>query len=998
MPEFNISGTSVSFPYEPYQLQRDYMTKVIECLNNSTNGVLESPTGTGKTLSLLCSTLGWITQKKSEISKEIQSKLSEGHLNQLKDLQTKNLPMLKQLASTYSNFIDDKPPSLGVPKVIYASRTHSQLAQAMQELKKTSYNGMKAAIIGSREQLCIHPDVMKEPSNSTKIHLCKLKLTTRTCSFYHKVESTKDRPEFREATVLDIEDLVVAGRKNKCCPYFMSKEMVENADIIFMPYNYLIDPMARKANKVELHNTIVILDEAHNMEKICEDSVSIQMTSSEIAVCIDDVTHLMKSMSEGLEIETDDKKDFTIDDLAILKEDLLNLEKAVDAIKMPNNQGGVTFEGSYIFTLLDEANITSGNFHAKTALLDSLVGFLSNIADKNAFFRRGAGLQKLLDMLNIVFSGSSDEYKQNVGRCFKVHVDVEQQKSKPTSTVRDGWIQTKASTMMNKTAKIVSFWCFSPNFGMQQLLLRNVRCIILTSGTLAPLKPLISELGIPVSVRLENPHIVTSSQVCVKVISQGPDKEPLLSNYENRDNPKYLTSLGRTILSLCNVIPNGLLVFFTSYFILNKCRDTWQASGIWAQIHRVKAIFVEPQTKEAFVQTMKEYYDKVNDSTCKGAVFLAVCRGKVSEGLDFADMNGRAVIITGLPFPPLKDPRVILKKKYLQDNRNKENEMLSGDDWYFLEATRAVNQAIGRVIRHKNDYGAILLCDQRFNQQRQKSQLSSWIQGHLKAPQHNSFGPLIAEISRFFRNAERTLPVAQLKPLLPCDIDGGYGLQPSSSTSIASQNTVTYRPSVKIKKEEPDEVPSAYSAYSFESKVYEQPIKTEKNITSSSTFFTGLNTQVKTINFNSVSNEPTTPLVTLHKRERTSPARADDSPGRSAPSVKKRKFKIVANDSHTSPDESANTSISKPDIEPSAPESIKELMTLLKSTLSPSSYLTLCKALTEYQHKKSFENLFEVLVTLFQNKCLHYLLKGMKRFLLPSHKEQFDERILNYLS
>lgn len=71
-------------------------------------------------------------------------------------------------------------------------------------------------------------------------------------------------------------------------------------------------------------------------------------------------------------------------------------------------------------------------------------------------------------------------------------------------------------------------------FRMQQLLTRNVRSIILTSGTLAPLKPLISELGIPVSVRLENPHIVTSSQVCVKVVSHGPDKEPLLSNFDNR--------------------------------------------------------------------------------------------------------------------------------------------------------------------------------------------------------------------------------------------------------------------------------------------------------------------------------------------------------------------------------------------------------------------------------------------------------------------------------
>ena len=109
--------------------------------------------------------------------------------------------------------------------------------------------------------------------------------------------------------------------------------------------------------------------------------------------------------------------------------------------------------------------------------------------------------------------------------------------------------------------------------------------------------------------------------------------------------------------------------------MLNKCRDLWQANGIWAQINRQKTIFVEPQTKDAFVQTMNEYYGKINDPMCKGAIFLAVCRGKVSEGLDFADMNGRAVIITGLPFPPLKDPRVILKKKYLQENRTGENEV-----------------------------------------------------------------------------------------------------------------------------------------------------------------------------------------------------------------------------------------------------------------------------------------------------------------------------------
>jgi regulator of telomere elongation helicase 1 len=40
-----------------------------------------------------------------------------------------------------------------------------------------------------------------------------------------------------------------------------------------------------------------------------------------------------------------------------------------------------------------------------------------------------------------------------------------------------------------------------------------------------------------------------------------------------------------------------------------------------------------------------------------GAMLLAVCRGKLSEGVDFADAACRAVVITGLPLPPFHDAR-----------------------------------------------------------------------------------------------------------------------------------------------------------------------------------------------------------------------------------------------------------------------------------------------------------------------------------------------------
>lgn len=40
-----IEGIEINFPFEPYQLQKDYMEKVILALNNKQNAVLESPTG-----------------------------------------------------------------------------------------------------------------------------------------------------------------------------------------------------------------------------------------------------------------------------------------------------------------------------------------------------------------------------------------------------------------------------------------------------------------------------------------------------------------------------------------------------------------------------------------------------------------------------------------------------------------------------------------------------------------------------------------------------------------------------------------------------------------------------------------------------------------------------------------------------------------------------------------------------------------------------------------
>lgn len=47
-----------------------------------------------------------------------------------------------------------------------------------------------------------------------------------------------------------------------------------------------------------------------------------------------------------------------------------------------------------------------------------------------------------------------------------------------------------------------------------------------------------------------------------------------------------------------------------------------------------------------------------------------MCRGKVSEGLDFPNWAARAVIIVGIPYAFIKDPKVEEKRKFMDENKS----------------------------------------------------------------------------------------------------------------------------------------------------------------------------------------------------------------------------------------------------------------------------------------------------------------------------------------
>lgn len=155
----------------------------------------------------------------------------------------------------------------------------------MKELKRSAYNHMKAGVIASRDQLCMRTDLRDKP-NTDKIDICSSLVKKKKCEYYKNVENGLKAPELQENNILDIEELSRIGKKLQCCPFYVSKELRKRADIVFMPYNYLLDPNIRKATQLNLKNAIVIFDEAHNVEKVCEQSASTKITSEQIDTAI----------------------------------------------------------------------------------------------------------------------------------------------------------------------------------------------------------------------------------------------------------------------------------------------------------------------------------------------------------------------------------------------------------------------------------------------------------------------------------------------------------------------------------------------------------------------------------------------------------------------------------------------------------------------------------------------------------------------------------------
>jgi regulator of telomere elongation helicase 1 len=271
--EYEVRGVNIAFPFEPYPSQLVFMDSVIEALQapkrqigdrqEGAHALLESPTGTGKTLCLLCASLAW-----REMFKAHRQASQIG----VHPVTEQGQAMLKKLTMGAGGGREVPPESAsmgpsGIPfgmpaektRIIYVSRTHGQLSQVVRELRNTTYRP-DISVLGSRQQYCVHHDVKKVPAGQRQNAQCQKLVATQSCQFYRNVNGHSIEHREVLSGMMDIEDLVKHGEKHKVCPYYLTRETSKDADVIFMPYNYLTDRASRESLKELWKGSIVIFD------------------------------------------------------------------------------------------------------------------------------------------------------------------------------------------------------------------------------------------------------------------------------------------------------------------------------------------------------------------------------------------------------------------------------------------------------------------------------------------------------------------------------------------------------------------------------------------------------------------------------------------------------------------------------------------------------------------------------------------------------------------
>lgn len=508
-------------------------------------------------------------------------------------------------------------------------------------------------------------------------------------------------------------------------------------------------------------DAIVVFDEAHNIDNVCIESLSIDLTRPMLDAAYRNVNSLAEKVEHVKETDAaklQDEYERLVNGLQLADQ---HAPGADDDLGGGGMDEAETFMANPVLPqdLLQEA--VPGNIRRAEHFVAFLKRFVEYLKTRMRVLHVVAEtppsfLQHLKDVTFIErkpLRFCADRLRMLVSTLELTRLDEFSALQKVAAfatlvaTYEKGFLlilepfETEASTVPNP---IFHFTCLDASLAIAPVFER-FSSVIITSGTISPLDMYPKMLRFDTVVQESYSMTLTRKAFLPLVITRGPDQVAISSRFEVRNDPAVVRQYGHILIEYAKCVPDGIVAFFPSYLYMESIVAAWHDMGILEDVWKYKLIFIEtPDANETAVGL--ENFRRACDNG-RGAILLSVARGKVSEGIDFDHNYGRAVIMFGVPYQYTESRILKARLEFLRDNfRIRENDFLTFD------AMRHAAQCVGRVLRGKTDYGLMIFADKRFARADKRSKLPKWIAQEISEAHSNlSTDMAVVESKRFMR-------------------------------------------------------------------------------------------------------------------------------------------------------------------------------------------------------------------------------------------------------
>ena len=671
---------------KPYDIQVGFVKDLIKSFNEGKIGFFESPTGTGKSMSVLTAALSYI-QELNKDKRDYSSTVISGDIDAFYDKTNER------------------------SKLIICTRTHGQIKELVNEMKRKgmltrrdSREKTRIVSLAARRHLCVNGEYVNLTSTELN-NVCK-----KTCIY------NKDKDKWRAFVKkinndpMDIEDLGSYGRSNTTCPYFATRSAMQCSDVVLMPYQTLFQEQTREAMNIKLENSFIVIDEAHNLVDALNAMNTVCLEKEDLQTIVDALKsyQIRLSKSKVIDLDNDPTK-----------------EEAQD--KKPPQMSKVAESKKLIMRELQIINRYIGNMSStlskKLPSVMEMIDFqiAAKLESENPIPMIDFAKEKSL--IYRITKNDDDKKRLKVSTAFRKFFQFLEVSLNPDSFGR---------VLINES-KSISYMLLNPSKVFEQV--TAAKSIALVGGTLQPFDDLEAQLIGEDTSRIfihVNDHVIPPENSLTFTVTSGPLGIPLNYAAQSRESVPSFNAIAQSMIQLSNVVPGGIIYFFTSFDYLRKVVKYLNESNAWDEIQKHKFILSEPSESSKLESVMKSFKSHIDhrDAVFTGAIMLAVMNGKLSEGINFQNDYCRCVVCVGLPFQNTHDRAVNVRMDFFDELSRSNRNKCSGQQ--FLENTcmRIVNQAIGRSFRNSRDYAIAILFDARYSQHGKL--LPKWIQRNYK--------------------------------------------------------------------------------------------------------------------------------------------------------------------------------------------------------------------------------------------------------------------------